>query len=158
VNKNLSTTEQLNNLIDFRQDIFDHGLVGYRDAQFELLDALLSTRRVHSFAELTLSPLFRRGAWCAAVRGTTIRTTRARPFATTSGVPWLSFVVYPTHRKLKRRNVIGFTRRLEQNIHLFRQGRITFSELDDSVQGWINHVRYGDTWRLRERLFQKLVI
>jgi hypothetical protein len=61
VNKNLSTTEQLNNLIDFRQDLYDHGLVGYRDAQFELLDALLSNRRVHSFAELTLSPLFRRG-------------------------------------------------------------------------------------------------
>ncbi len=59
--QNLSTIEQLNNLIEFRQGVYDHGLVGYRDAQFEMMDALLSNRRVQSYAELTLSPLFRRG-------------------------------------------------------------------------------------------------
>ena len=36
-------------------------MVGYHDAQFEMMDALLSNLRVQSFAELTLSPLFRRG-------------------------------------------------------------------------------------------------
>lgn len=42
------------------------GVLGkYRDAQFELVDALLSDRRIHSFAELTLSPLFERG-WGSA--------------------------------------------------------------------------------------------
>lgn len=60
MNKNRSTNEQLNNLIEFRQDLYAHGFVGYGDAQFELVDALLSNRRVHSFAELTLSPVFRR--------------------------------------------------------------------------------------------------
>jgi len=33
------------------------------------------------------------------------------------------------------------------------QGAISFAELDASVQGWINHVRYGDTWGLRASLF-----
>jgi hypothetical protein len=61
VNHNQSTTEQLNNLIEFRQGVYEHGLVGYRDAQFEMIDALLSNMRVQSYAELTLSPLFRRG-------------------------------------------------------------------------------------------------
>lgn len=28
-------------------------------------------------------------------------------------------------------------------------GQITFAEFDASVQGWINHVRYADTWGLR---------
>ena len=55
-----STTEQYNNLIKFRQAIYEQGLVGYRDSQFELMDALLSNMRVQSYAELTLSPLFRR--------------------------------------------------------------------------------------------------
>ena len=41
------------------------------------------------------------------------------------------------------------------NISLYAQGAITCAELDASVQGWINHVRYGDTWGLRERLFQQ---
>ncbi|MCL5998656.1 MAG: hypothetical protein M1546_21750 [Chloroflexi bacterium] len=37
-------------------------------------------------------------------------------------------------------------------LDLYRAGRITFAELDASVQGWINHVRYGDTWGLREHI------
>jgi RNA-directed DNA polymerase len=91
--------------------------------------------------------------YLAGLRLTLHPTAQVNPAS--SGIPWLGFVVYPTHRKLKRRNVIGFTRRLEQNIHLFRQGQITFSELDDSVQGWINHVRYGDTWGLRTHIFRE---
>ena len=37
----------------------------------------------------------------------------------------------------------------------YRAGRITFGELDASVQGWINHVRYADTWGLRTHLFKQ---
>ncbi len=68
------------------------------------------------------------------------------------GIPWLGFVVYPTHRKLKRRNVVRFSRRLKGNVGRYRAGEIGFAELDAGVQGWINHVRYGDTWGLRAHL------
>lgn len=70
----------------------------------------------------------------------------------------MGFVVYPTHRKLKRRNVVKFTQRLRHNIDLYRRGRITFAELDASVVGWVNHVRYADTWGLRDRLFARYVV
>ncbi len=66
---------------------------------------------------------------------------------------WLGFVVYPTHRRLKARNVVKFTQRLEHNLDLYEHSAISFAELDASVQGWINHVRYADTWGLREHLF-----
>jgi hypothetical protein len=59
----------------------------------------------------------------------------------------------PTHRRLKRRNTVDFTRRLERNLEAYRTGRISFAELDAGVQGWINHVRYADTWGLREQIF-----
>ena len=85
----------------------------------------------------------------------TIHETGAQATPVNSGIPWLGFVVYPTHRKLKRRNMIQFSRRLEHNISLYRQGVISFAELDASVQGWINHVRYGDTWGLRSNLFRQ---
>ena len=44
----------------FRQAVYDHGLTRARDAQFELLDALLLSLPIRSFPELSLSPLFRR--------------------------------------------------------------------------------------------------
>lgn len=60
----ISTTEQLNNLIEFRQEIYQV-LSQYGDAQFELVDGLLSSPRINSFAEISLSPLFRR-SWSSA--------------------------------------------------------------------------------------------
>jgi hypothetical protein len=55
-----STMEQFNKLIEFRQAIYDHGLIRAKDAQFELVDALLLSPPVRSFPELSLSPVFRR--------------------------------------------------------------------------------------------------
>jgi hypothetical protein len=57
-----------------------------------------------------------------------------------------------SHRRLKARNVVKFSRRLEQRWLQYCDGQITFAEFDASVQGWINHVRYGDTWGLRKHL------
>lgn len=51
---------QLNKLIEFRQQIYDHGLTKGRDAQFDLIDALLCDRRIASFPELSLAPVHRR--------------------------------------------------------------------------------------------------
>lgn len=87
-----------------------------------------------------------------------IHNSSAQVMPANSGIPWLGFVVYPTHRKLKRRNVVQFTRRLERNLSLYQQKAISFAELDASVQGWINHVRYGDSWGVREAIFKRHVI
>jgi retron-type reverse transcriptase len=84
----------------------------------------------------------------------TTHAGQAQVQPTTKGTPWLGFVVYPQHRLLKRRNAVHFRHRLQRNISLYRQGDISFAELDASIQGWINHVRYGDTWGLRGHLFQ----
>ncbi|MEA3346416.1 MAG: transposase [Chloroflexota bacterium] len=52
--------EQFNNLIEFRQAVYEHGLTKARDAQFELARALLLSPSIRSFPELSLSPVFRR--------------------------------------------------------------------------------------------------
>ena len=57
---NTSTTEQLNKLIEFRQILYEQVLSQGRDAQFETIDSLLCSDHPRSFAELSLSPMFRR--------------------------------------------------------------------------------------------------
>ena len=52
--------QQFNKLIEFRQAIYDHALTQARDAQFELVDALLLSAPIHTFPELSLCPAFRR--------------------------------------------------------------------------------------------------
>jgi len=51
---------QFNNLIEFRQAVYDHGLVRFADAQFDLVDALLLSPPIRSFPELSLSHAFQR--------------------------------------------------------------------------------------------------
>ena len=70
------------------------------------------------------------------------------------GIPWLGFVVYPTHRRVKARVVVQATRRLAALYDAWQSGAISFGEFDASVQGWVNHVRYADTWGLRRRMLE----
>ncbi|MFO1434095.1 MAG: RNA-directed DNA polymerase [Candidatus Competibacteraceae bacterium] len=82
----------------------------------------------------------------------TVHAHSAQVATVESGIPWLGFIVYPTHRRIKARNVCHFSRRLRARWQEFCDGSITFAEFDASVQGWINHVRYADTWGLRRHL------
>lgn len=67
----------------------------------------------------------------------------------TPGIPWLGFVVYPTHRRVKARQAQHVRGRLQVCWQEYCAGLRTFAAFDASVQGWINHVRYADTWGLR---------
>lgn len=83
----------------------------------------------------------------------TIHENAAQVQPVAAGIPWLGFVVYPTHKLLKRRNVVNYAHRFGALLDQYQTGTITFADLDASVQGWINHVRFGDTWGLRKRFF-----
>jgi hypothetical protein len=73
----------------------------------------------------------------------------------THGIPWLGFIVYPTHRRVKARQVRAATRRLRRRVAEFHAGRIALADLDASVQGWVNHVRYADASGLQRHLFEQ---
>ena len=74
--------------------------------------------------------------------------THPRPV--TEGVPFLGFVVYPNRRRLKRRKGLYYRRRFYGMIQRYAAGAITLEQLTASVQGWVNHVRYGNTVGLRK--------
>ncbi|MFN0104706.1 MAG: reverse transcriptase domain-containing protein [Bryobacteraceae bacterium] len=86
----------------------------------------------------------------------TIHEGSAQAAPVTAGIPWLGYVVYPSHRLLKRRKAVQATRGLGERFEAWRAGVISFGEFDASVQGWINHVRFGDTWGLREFVLGRL--
>jgi RNA-directed DNA polymerase len=86
----------------------------------------------------------------------TVHAGPAQVLPVGSGIPWLGFVIYPTHRRVKARKVRQGTRRLTERFDAWRAGRMTFAEFDASVQGWINHVRYADSWGLRRHVLGRL--
>ncbi len=72
-----------------------------------------------------------------------------------AGIPWLGFVVYPTHRRVKARKVRHATGRLEHLYGQWQGGEISFGTFDAAVQGWVNHVRFADSWGLRWHVLER---
>jgi len=60
VTKQETTKLNVNKLIEFRQAIYENGILARRDALFDLLDALISEGSVSSFAMLSQSSQFQR--------------------------------------------------------------------------------------------------
>lgn len=81
-----------------------------------------------------------------------IHENLAQPRPSKYGIPFLGFIVFPDHRRLKRANGLAFQRRLRHMKEEYRKGTLTFSELSQRIQSWVNHARYGDTWGLRAKL------
>lgn len=79
----------------------------------------------------------------------TIHAAAAQAKPVTHGIPFLGFVVYPTHRLLKRRKGIAFARRLRAQWRATETRHLSAAKLSAMVRGWVNHTRYGDTRRLR---------
>lgn len=66
------------------------------------------------------------------------------------GIPGLGMVIFPEKRKLKARKARYATRQLTSRYKAWKNGEISFAELDASVDGWINHAQHADTWQLRK--------
>lgn len=56
----MTTPENLNRISEFRQAIYEQGLLSRKDALFDLLDALVAEGPVASFPLLSLSKRFQR--------------------------------------------------------------------------------------------------
>ena len=82
----------------------------------------------------------------------------AHPRPVTDGIPFLGFVVYPSHRRLKRRKVVNYRRRLRALLCDYDDGMLPAERVSASILGWINHVRYGDTWGLRCAVLKDVVL
>lgn len=86
-----------------------------------------------------------------------LHTKKTRIFPVNSGCEFLGFYVYPHFRKVKKANVRLFEGKLRGMQAAYRKGTIGLSQIQKSVQGWIAHVEYANSYRLRERIFEKYV-
>jgi RNA-directed DNA polymerase len=83
----------------------------------------------------------------------TIHETKAQPQPVVSGVPFLGFIVFLDHRRLKPANGHAFQRRFKHMIGLLNAGAMPREKFSSQFQSWINHANYGDTWNLRGSIF-----
>lgn len=80
----------------------------------------------------------------------TLHEGSAQVFPVHTGIPFLGFRLYPEYRRLKARRSLAFRRKLRSLVEETHADRSIYPMLQASIQGWVNHVRFGDTWQLRK--------
>lgn len=86
----------------------------------------------------------------------TIHEQSAEVKPTSHGVRFLGFVIYPEYRLLLRRKGINYQRKLKQMLLDYRTQKRDRASVQASIQGWINHVRYANTWGLRRAMLRNV--
>ncbi len=83
-----------------------------------------------------------------------LHETRAVVFPTRDGLNFLGFRLFHDHRRLRPDNPRRFARRLRGMAEKYNAGEITFEKIDQRITSWIAHAKFGDTYRLRQKIFQ----
>ncbi|MCL4299466.1 MAG: reverse transcriptase/maturase family protein [Anaerolineae bacterium] len=82
----------------------------------------------------------------------------AQPRPVSEGVSFLGFVIFPERRRLKQRKGLHYRRKLARLLAAYEAGEIPLDAVTASVQGWVNHVRYGNTIGLRKAVLSKMIL
>jgi hypothetical protein len=82
----------------------------------------------------------------------TLHEERAQVYPVQTGIPFLGFRAYPSHRLLKRRNGVNFRRRFQSLVLKLARGETTLEQLQVSARGWAAHAGHGDTHGLRRAI------
>jgi len=101
-------------------------------------------------------------AWKAAIIGRLerfrLRLHEPQVYPVSTGIPFLGFRIYPTHRRLKQRRGIAFQRRFRWLYRCWQNGKIPRQKLDDTARSWAAHAAWGDTWGLRQAVLGKYAL
>jgi RNA-directed DNA polymerase len=85
----------------------------------------------------------------------TIHESKFQPRPTRTGISFLGFQVFPTHRRIRSSNGYAFQRRLRRMIVDVQKGSLTQKDFSNRLVSWLNHASYGDTWALKRSILTK---
>jgi RNA-directed DNA polymerase len=74
-------------------------------------------------------------------------------FPTQIGIDFCGFILFPTHRRLRRSSLRRFVKRFCRQRIAYQHGDLSLEKMTESVRCWIAHAAHGNTWRLRRKLF-----
>ncbi len=83
---------------------------------------------------------------------------KSRVYRCADGVTFLGWRLFPGYARLPRRNVVAARRRLRDVSEKFHRAELDFAGVQRRVSAWLGHAAFGDTWKLRRKLFEGLIL
>ncbi len=81
--------------------------------------------------------------------------TCIRPIST--GVEFVGFRIWPTHRRLKKKTALKMKRRLKYLQKAYARGEATFEEVNSSVQSYLGMLKHCNSYNLSNKMLSALV-
>ena len=86
-----------------------------------------------------------------------IHPIKSQLFETKYGASFLGFRIFPDNIKVRNQNLTRARKRLKKLQKNYAQGNIDIQDIKRSLNSWSAHLKHGDTWRLRQQIFDSLV-
>ncbi len=86
-----------------------------------------------------------------------IHPIKSQLFETRIGASFVGFRVFPDVIRVRSPNLKRARKRLRRLKRGYSSGRIRFDRLSQSLQSWAAHLKHGNTWHLRQRIFAEIV-
>ena len=88
--------------------------------------------------------------------------SKTQIFPISQGVDFLGFHFYLTDtgkviKRLRTSSKRRFKRRMKRFQKQYREGRITFDEITQSVRSYNGHLKHGHTWKLRKHIYSNTI-
>jgi retron-type reverse transcriptase len=81
---------------------------------------------------------------------------KSQLFQTKVGASFLGFRIFPHKIRVRNNNLHRGRRRLRNLQKDYAQGKINIVDVLNSLNSWQAHLEHGDTWRLRQQIFNSL--
>ena len=88
----------------------------------------------------------------------TLHQKKSQIYQTRSGVPFLGYKVYPTHRLVVTQNICRFRRRTKKYMRLLLMKVISGEKIAASIQSWLGYAGHADSHHLCKTLLSELAM
>lgn len=85
-----------------------------------------------------------------------IHPNKFQIFLKNQGIDFLGYLVFPTHIRLRKSNALRFRRKLKRMAKKYRAEEIEIGDVNASVQSWLGHACFADTYNLRRSIFSQI--
>lgn len=87
-----------------------------------------------------------------------LHENKTRVYRSDEGICFLGHRVFPEFRLLKKENVKRFRNKLKKMQQAYAEGAMDLEDIRVSIQGWLGHASFSNTYRLRKKLFSRFIL
>lgn len=86
-----------------------------------------------------------------------IHEDKSQVIRASQGIDFLGFRVFPTHRLVRKSNVIRYKRKLRLMQKQYETEFIELGEARQRIMSWLGHVKWANSFRMRKIIFDQIV-